>query len=105
MDRHRRPSGSALSVLAFLAAAPAEWFHGYALGAELHIPSGSLYPILIRLADRGWLETSWSDGVAGKPPRHLYRLTSVGLEQAHVWIASHGKAANLALRPSITGST
>jgi DNA-binding PadR family transcriptional regulator len=38
-----------------------------------------MYPILMRLADRGLLETSWeSDPPAGRPPRHLYRLTGTG---------------------------
>lgn len=40
---------------------------------------GSLYPILVRLADRGLLETTWDNDVpAGRPPRHLYRLTGAG---------------------------
>ena len=38
-----------------------------------------MYPILMRLADRGLLETTWdSDTPAGRPPRHLYRLTGAG---------------------------
>lgn len=42
-----------------------------------------MYPILMRLADRGLLETAWeSDVPAGRPPRHLYRLTDTGLELA-----------------------
>ena len=44
---------------------------------------GGLYPILIRLADRGLLETSWEEGTpAGRPRRHLYRLTAAGAEFA-----------------------
>jgi PadR family transcriptional regulator, regulatory protein PadR len=38
-----------------------------------------VYPILMRLADRGLLETAWeTDPPAGRPPRHLYRLTGPG---------------------------
>jgi DNA-binding PadR family transcriptional regulator len=38
-----------------------------------------MYPILIRLADRGLLETAWDTDIpAGRPPRHLYRLTGSG---------------------------
>ncbi|HET9139424.1 hypothetical protein [Actinophytocola sp.] len=40
-----------------------------------------MHPILIRLADRGLLETAWeSDPPAGGRPsaRHLYRLTGPG---------------------------
>jgi DNA-binding PadR family transcriptional regulator len=37
----------------------------------------------MRLADRGLLETAWeSDAPAGRPPRHLYRLTGLGLDLA-----------------------
>ena len=46
----------------------------------MHLKSGSLYPILVRLADRGLLETSWEPGLASRPPRHLYRLTVAGRE-------------------------
>jgi DNA-binding PadR family transcriptional regulator len=38
-----------------------------------------MYPILIRLADRGMLETNWdTERVSGRPARHLYRLTGTG---------------------------
>jgi PadR family transcriptional regulator PadR len=45
--------------------------------------AGSMYPILIRLADRGLLETTWAtETEPGRPPRHLYRLTGTGLALA-----------------------
>jgi DNA-binding PadR family transcriptional regulator len=45
------------------------------------LKSGSLYPILVRLADKGFLEAKWESSVpAGRPPRHLYRLTGAGRE-------------------------
>jgi DNA-binding PadR family transcriptional regulator len=58
------------------------WRYGYDLSTEVSLKSGSLYPILIRLTDRGLLEATWEPGPPGKPPRHLYRLTSAGLESA-----------------------
>jgi PadR family transcriptional regulator PadR len=67
-------------VLTALAAEPSRWRYGYDLGTEVGLKSGSLYPILVRLADRGLLEAMWEPGPAGKPPRHLYRLTPAGLE-------------------------
>ena len=80
MTRSRRPSAQTLTVLRALAAAPARWRHGYDLCTELGIQFGSMYPILMRLADRGLLEADWeTDRVPGRPPRHLYRLTSTGL--------------------------
>jgi PadR family transcriptional regulator, regulatory protein PadR len=70
-----------MSVLRALAADPARWRHGYDLGTETGLKAGSLYPILVRLADRGLLEATWEDPAPqGRPPRHLYRLMPAGLE-------------------------
>jgi len=80
MQRNRPPSAQAISVLQALAADPARWRYGYDLVAEVHLKSGSLYPILVRLADRGLLETSWEPGQGSRPPRHLYRLSPAGRE-------------------------
>lgn len=78
MQRNRPPSPQTINVLRALAADPARWRYGYDLGTEVHLKSGSLYPILVRLADRGLLETAWEPGVDSRPPRHLYRLTGAG---------------------------
>ena len=79
----RRHSPQTVAVLSALAAQPDRWRHGYELGAEVGLASGSLYPILMRLRDRGLLEAAWEQEPArGRPPRHLYRLTSSGLEAA-----------------------
>lgn len=80
MTRSRSPSPQVIRVLQALAADPARWRYGYDLATEVHLKSGSLYPILIRLADRALLETSWEPGPPGRPPRHLYRLTPTGRE-------------------------
>ena len=80
MQRNRPPSAQAVKVLRALAADPARWRYGYDLTAEVHLKSGSLYPILVRLADRGLLETSWEPGQGSRPPRHLYRLSLAGRE-------------------------
>jgi DNA-binding PadR family transcriptional regulator len=73
-----------IRVLEALAADPAQWRYGYDLATEVHLKSGSLYPILIRLADRELLETSWEPGPPGRPPRHLYRLSPTGREYVAV---------------------
>jgi PadR family transcriptional regulator, regulatory protein PadR len=78
VQRNRPPSPQTVKVLRALAADPARWRYGYDLVTEVHLKSGSLYPILVRLADRGLLETSWEPGVGSRPPRHLYRLTGAG---------------------------
>ena len=80
MQRNRPPSPQAVNVLLALAADPARWRYGYDLVTEVNLKSGSLYPILVRLADRGLLETSWQPSADSRPPRHLYRLTGAGRE-------------------------
>jgi PadR family transcriptional regulator PadR len=75
----RRPSAQTTAVVLALAEQPATWRYGYALCQQLDLKAGSVYPILMRLADRGLLETTWeSETSAGRPPRHLYRLTGPG---------------------------
>jgi PadR family transcriptional regulator, regulatory protein PadR len=77
--RERRPSRQTAAVLQALAEQPERWRYGYDLCTQLGVQAGSMYPILMRLADRGLLETSWeTERVTGRPPRHLYRLTGAG---------------------------
>ena len=81
MARKRRPSPETAEVLLALAEQGAEWSYGYDLCGRLGLKAGTMYPILMRLADRGQVETSWeTDAPRGRPPRHLYRLSSAGTE-------------------------
>jgi PadR family transcriptional regulator, regulatory protein PadR len=87
-------SPQTLAVLAALGGQPSAWQHGYALARETGLKSGTLYPILIRLADRGLVEACWQDEpVAGRPRRHLYRLTAGGLASATTALAEADLAA------------
>jgi DNA-binding PadR family transcriptional regulator len=85
--RSRHPSPQTVKVLDALAANPTAWRYGYELGLEVGLKSGSLYPILIRLCDRDLLEARWETPPAGRPPRHLYRLTANGLEHAAMYLS------------------
>ena len=77
------------SVLAVLCGQPSAWQHGYALARQTGLKSGTLYPILIRLADRGLVEACWEEEpVPGRPRRHLYRLTPDGLASAAAALAA-----------------
>jgi PadR family transcriptional regulator, regulatory protein PadR len=79
----REFSPQTLSVLAALCEQPSQWQHGYALASQTGLKSGTLYPILIRLADRGLVEACWQEEPQpGRPRRHLYRLTPGGLASA-----------------------
>jgi PadR family transcriptional regulator, regulatory protein PadR len=105
MTRSRRPSPQTIAVVVALAEEPTAWRYGYQLCQQLDIKPGTLYPILIRLADRGLLETSWDTDVpAGRPPRHLYRLTGSGralateLAKAPAAPASSARRSDLKVR-------
>ena len=88
MADRSRFSAQTLSVLAALAADPDAWLHGYLLAKQTGLASGTLYPILIRLADRQLIEACWEDEQpAGRPRRHLYRLTADGLRTARTALA------------------
>lgn len=85
---NRRMSPQTLDVLGALAADPARWRHGYDLGQEVGLKAGSLYPILIRLDERGLLESTWEvDPPHGRPARHMYRISREGLEAVSVALA------------------
>ena len=73
-------SPQTLAVLAALA--ENDWHHGYDLSTRTGLKSGTLYPILVRLADRGLVEARWEqEQPAGRPRRHLYRLTAQGAHE------------------------
>jgi PadR family transcriptional regulator PadR len=100
-------SAQTLSVLAALRDEPSRWQHGYALAKQTGLKSGTLYPILIRLADRGLVEACWQDEPEpGRPRRHLYRLTAAGLASATEALASAARpAATKAPRtPAVRGA-
>lgn len=62
-----------------MAEAAGDWRHGYDLCRQADIKSGTLYPLLIRLAAEGYLDAEWrAPDTPGRPPRHAYRLTAAG---------------------------
>lgn len=95
-----RLSPQTLRVLEEFLTRAQEWKYGYDISRSTGLKSGTLYPILMRLADRRLLETAWEASEAGKPPRHMYRLTSQGLEFAreHRPSTGAGKLRRIAVR-------
>lgn len=81
MARARRLSPQALTLLSVLANRPSDWLYGLELANLSGLKSGTLYPILIRLADRTFLESRWLEpSEPGRPARHAYRITGAGLK-------------------------
>ena len=95
LDRELKKGSAELLILSLLDARPR---HGYELSKLIHTRSGgqltfhidSLYPLLYRLEERGWIKGSWVE----KPPerrRRYYKVTAEGrrvlAEQRKTWAA------------------
>jgi len=91
MRSRLRLSPQTLVVLEAFLDDPKEWKYGYDISRTTGLKSGTLYPILMRLADRELLEASWEAAEVGKPPRHMYRFTPKGLALAREAIRSRLK--------------
>ena len=81
MTRSRKLSPQSVLVLSALANRPSDWLYGLELAKLTGLQSGSLYPILIRLADRSLLDSQWLEPrEQGRPARHAYRVSAAGLK-------------------------
>lgn len=83
-----RRSPQTLLVLAEFLESEQEWRYGYDISRNTGLKSGTLYPILMRLAEHRLLETSWQRTAEGRPPRHMYKLTQDGLRYARTQVAA-----------------
>jgi len=88
------------AVLEALAAASAdEPVYGFRLCDLTDLGSGTVYPILERLAELGWVDSTWEQGQpSGRPRRRYYRLTGLGRTE---W--AEARAAREARRRRWTG--
>ncbi len=59
--------------------------YGLDIASVTGLKSGSLYPILGRLEDHGWLTSRWEDldpSEQARPRRRYYRITADGINLA-----------------------
>ncbi|EXG81154.1 PadR family transcriptional regulator [Cryptosporangium arvum] len=99
MDSPPRLTTGMARVLAAFLDDPSSDRYGLDLMRATGQPSGTLYPILLRLQRAGWVTATWEDvdpAAAGRPARRYYRLTPEGLETARIELA--------ALRQQLGGS-
>lgn len=93
MTRNRAPSKSTCLVLSKLCLEPQ---YGYALMKATGLKSGTLYPILMRLTDRGFLVSSWEEPQSpGRPPRQSYQFTPKGRAYAKDALAKNNMSPKL----------
>ena len=84
-DHEVRLSRPALLILATLLEHPQEELSGADLRRQTGVATGTLYPILLRLEDAGWLTSRWEElnpREAGRPRRRLYSMTGLGVRKA-----------------------
>ena len=82
LDRELKKGSAELLVLSLLEARPR---HGYEITklienrsrGRLRFHMASLYPLLYRLEERGWIDGRWVEK-AGERRRRFYRLTAQG---------------------------
>lgn len=102
MNAQPRLSLQTVNVLALFLTNPKSERYGLEIAREANLPSGTLYPILARLEQHGWLESDWEDidpVAKGRRPRRYYKLTGVGALQAQRTIAE--KAPFMRLQPGV----
>jgi DNA-binding PadR family transcriptional regulator len=78
-------SAQTLKVLGTLMGARYQELSGVDVARDTKLASGTLYPILLRLEDAGWLDSRWEAGdpvSLKRPRRRYYRLTAVGQKRA-----------------------
>jgi DNA-binding PadR family transcriptional regulator len=76
-----------LKVLGVLVARPGDELAGSEIASVTKLSSGTLYPILLRLEEAGWLQSHWERGNPsdlGRPRKRLYSMTGLGSKQTRL---------------------
>lgn len=102
----RKPSTATRLVFQAFLDAPSEETYGFKLTEATGLPSGTIYPILRRLEDEGFIKSHWADVETGaqRRRRRYYELTGEGRRAAQVATADQRQALRL-LAPGWTGAT
>jgi len=89
-----------LKVLGALMSGRVRELSGADIAKSAQLSSGTLYPILYRLEEFGWLDSRWEEGdpaTLGRPRRRYYRINAVGARKVREVVReltpSKGRAA------------
>jgi PadR family transcriptional regulator len=95
-----RPLGYA--TLHVLQAIASGYVYGFDIMDATGLPSGTVYPILSKLEDSGFLKSRWEDVRVARrekrPPRRSYEITGDGREVLKATIERYRKLQRLAPR-------
>jgi len=76
-----------IKFLAALMSRTEDGLSGAEIGRTTSLASGTLYPILFRLEEAGWVESRWETEdphELGRPRRRFYNITGLGAKKARL---------------------
>lgn len=85
MAREPRMTAHTLKVMSAIMSAPGRELSGAEISKQAKLASGTMYPLLMRLEDCGWLDSRWETDdphALGRPRRRYYRVTGLGETRA-----------------------
>jgi PadR family transcriptional regulator PadR len=85
MGEQIRMTWTVLRVLTALLEHPTGKHYGFEVCKATKLPSGTVYPLLMRLEQAGWLDSAWEDvdpREAKRPRRRFYQLNGEGVRHA-----------------------
>lgn len=88
-----RLSHAGLMVLKACLDRPGDRQYGYDLMQATGLASGTLYPLLMRFEQEGWLISEWEavePSAEKRPRRRLYRITGSGQRAASQFLGNLG---------------
>jgi PadR family transcriptional regulator, regulatory protein PadR len=93
----RKPSTATRFVFQAFLDAPSEETYGFELAEATGLPSGTIYPILRRLEDEGFVRSHWAEVDTGpqRRRRRYYELTGEGRRAAQTATAADSEALRL----------
>ncbi len=80
-----RMTTQTLKALGAILSATGGELSGAEISREVKLQSGTLYPLLMRLEQCGWLESRWETEdphALGRPRRRYYKVTGIGQTRA-----------------------
>jgi hypothetical protein len=80
-----------LRILAFFITHEKNFYCGSDVMKQLNLPSGTIYPLLIRMTRAGWLNRELEDvnpKEVGRPAKRFYRISSTGLKEGKKLISA-----------------
>ncbi|WP_433263046.1 PadR family transcriptional regulator [Micromonospora vinacea] len=92
-DGPARITQPTLDVLGVLLDAKDHELHGWAIMKSVHRGGPTVYKILERLTEAGWVDARWEiqEPTDNRPRRRLYRLTSQGVVKAQQLVETRAR--------------